>query len=302
MASPTRIIDSHQHVFWHGRDDAGLVADMDAQGIDKAVLLTWYTMDSLDERGYTGVFNPIHAVAGHLHAGMPFSDVVTAARRYPDRFLTGYAPDPTEPRALDWLAAAVKMHGIRVCGEWKFRLTMDDPRCIEIFRFCARANLPVVFHLEVPYIADAETGGMRYHKTWYGGTADNLERALQACPETVFLGHGPGFWRYISGDAESDPTDGYPPGPVTAGGRLKVLLERYPNLMGDLSAGSGRNALARDPAHARQFLLGYHDRLLFARDNYDGKLHEFLQSQDLPEEVTEDIYHRNAERLLRIES
>ena len=34
------IIDSHQHVFWHGRDDAGLVADMDQHGIDLAWLLT----------------------------------------------------------------------------------------------------------------------------------------------------------------------------------------------------------------------------------------------------------------------
>ena len=35
------IIDAHQHVFWHGRDDAGLIADMDEQGIDKAWALTW---------------------------------------------------------------------------------------------------------------------------------------------------------------------------------------------------------------------------------------------------------------------
>ena len=26
------LIDSHQHVFWHGRDDAGLVADLDEFG------------------------------------------------------------------------------------------------------------------------------------------------------------------------------------------------------------------------------------------------------------------------------
>ena len=37
------LIDSHQHVFWHGRDDAGLIADMDAhpQKIEKSWLLTW---------------------------------------------------------------------------------------------------------------------------------------------------------------------------------------------------------------------------------------------------------------------
>ena len=36
-----KLIDSHQHVFWHGRDDVGLVADMDAHNIEQAWLLTW---------------------------------------------------------------------------------------------------------------------------------------------------------------------------------------------------------------------------------------------------------------------
>ena len=41
MPQPTRIIDSHQHVFWHNRDDKGLVQDMDEHGIETAWLLTW---------------------------------------------------------------------------------------------------------------------------------------------------------------------------------------------------------------------------------------------------------------------
>ena len=35
------IIDTHQHVFWHGRNDANLVADMDGCGIQQAWLLSW---------------------------------------------------------------------------------------------------------------------------------------------------------------------------------------------------------------------------------------------------------------------
>jgi hypothetical protein len=34
------IIDSHQHVFWHNRNDADLIADMDAHGFDVAWLLS----------------------------------------------------------------------------------------------------------------------------------------------------------------------------------------------------------------------------------------------------------------------
>ena len=40
MPTSTRIADSHQHVFWHGRDDAGLAADLDEQGVEYAWLLS----------------------------------------------------------------------------------------------------------------------------------------------------------------------------------------------------------------------------------------------------------------------
>ena len=100
------IIDAHQHVFWAGQDDAGLVADLDKRGIDKAVVLTWCLMNAVDEAGYARSLNPAHAVAGQVHPGLPFSDVMQAVRRYPDRFVPGYAPDPTDPRGirrLRWL-------------------------------------------------------------------------------------------------------------------------------------------------------------------------------------------------------
>jgi len=30
----------------------------------------------------------------------------------------------------------------------------------------------------------------------------SIERMLPQCPDTVFIGHAPGFWREISGDAD----------------------------------------------------------------------------------------------------
>ena len=299
MTTPTRIIDVHQHVFWHGWSDADLIANLDEQGVEKAVVLTWCITDVLDEDGYERAFNPVHGVPGRRHVGLPLSDVVTAVHRYPDRLLVGYAPDPTEPRALGWLKAAASMHDVRVCGEWKFRLGLDDPRCLEIFKFCAEAGLPVLLHMDAPYLPDPESGGQTYDPKWYGGTADNLERALQACPGTIFIGHGPGFWRYISGDADTAAAAGYPSGPVREDGRIQALLDAYPNLYAELSANSGRNAIARDVDHGKPFLERYHDRLMFGRDGLDGDLHALLQSLDLPEDVTEAIYRRNAERLFR---
>lgn len=300
MGKPTRIIDFHQHVFWHGRDDAGLAGNLDEHGIEKAVLLSWDVTELELTQAYENVFNPVHARAGGRVPGLPLSDVVRAVRRYPDRFIAGYCPHPLGPHAIEHLEAAIRMHQVRVCGEWKACVLLDDPRCLNLFRFCGRQHLPVVFHIDVPYRPDAQTGRPTFCKEWYGGTMDNVERAVAACPETVFVGHGPGFWRYISGDAEAAP-EGYPSGKVAPGGALIRVLDACPNLCADLSAGSGRNALQRDLEHAREFLLKYHRRLLFGRDDYDGMLHQFLQSLELPQEAAENIYHANAERLLRMQ-
>ncbi len=300
MSSPIRMIDSHQHVFWHGKDDAGLVANLDEHGIDKAILLTWCVHPTEGDAGYDEAFNPIHTESGrNNHPGLPLSDVVRAARRYPDRFIIGYAPHPLEPNAAKWLDAAIRMYDIRAFGEWKCRLLLDDPRCIELFRLAGMRALPVVLHIDVPYWPNAETGKIEYFPSWYGGTVANLERAIQACPDTIFVGHGPGFWREISGDADMSPGL-YPEGPVVAGGRLIRLMENYPQLHADLSGASGLCALQRDQGLGREFLVKHHNRILFGRDCYDGKLHEFLQSLSLPDEAAENIYYRNAERLFRI--
>jgi hypothetical protein len=154
--------------------------------------------------------------------------------------------------------------------------------------------------MDVPYLPDKE-GKPVYQTSWYGGGIDNLERALQACPETLFIGHAPGFWRYISGDAESDP-EAYPPGPITPNGRLHRLFEQCPNLYADLSAGSGLNALKRDLQHAREFLIRFADRLLFGRDDRGQALQQFLPTLDLPQDVAEKIYSKNALRLAPVEA
>jgi predicted TIM-barrel fold metal-dependent hydrolase len=241
------------------------------------------------------VLNPLNIRPDGTHAGIPLRDLLTAHRNNPGRFVLGYCPHPLLGEAPSLLRAAVKMYGVRVCGEWKFRIPFDDPRCLELFHAAGEMNLPVVLHLDVPYL---QVDGKRtYQPSWYGGTVANLERALQACPETTFIGHAPGFWREISGDADSDPTS-YPRGPVTSGGRLYDLFDRYENLYADLSAGSGRFALERDPEHAVKFINRYSDRLLFARDYYEQDLHNFLQTLDLDEAVTNKIYFENALKLV----
>jgi predicted TIM-barrel fold metal-dependent hydrolase len=291
------IIDTHQHVFWHGKNDADLVADLDAQGIDKAWLLTWEIPTTEDTRNYHSAFNPVHLRPDGSHPGLPLADVVATCRKYPDRFVLGYCPDTNLEDAPVWFEDAVRIHGARICGEWKYRMLVDDPRNLELFRKAGELNCPVVLHFDSPYMMDKQSGRHKYFPLWYGGTMDNLARTLEACPKTTFLGHGPGFWREISADADDSP-DVYPIGLVTPGGRLPKLLETYPNLYADLSAGSGLGALKRDPEHAKSFLNRFADRILFARDFYGPDLPAFLKTLNLSRDVSEKIFCGNAQKLV----
>jgi predicted TIM-barrel fold metal-dependent hydrolase len=273
------ITDSHQHVFWHGRDDAGLIADMDENGIGLAWLLTWEIPQHpayADNNDYHALLNPARVRPDGTHHGIPLEDLLIARSRYPDRFVLGYCPDPTAEKAVALFEAACDIHGVRICGEWKFRMPFDDPRCLELFKAAGRRRAPVVLHLDVPYLRDP-AGRLVYQPKWYGGTVANLERALQACPETIFIGHAPGFWREISSDADADPAV-YSIMPVTPSGRLFHMFEQYGNLYADLSAGSALGALKRDLRVATELLTRFSDRILFGRDCYGGALQSFLQA------------------------
>lgn len=291
------IIDAHQHAFWHGRSAADLVADMDEQGIDLAWALSWEVPPAEHPAGSVHAFNPLHVRDDGTHPGLVLADQLAARDAHPDRFVLGWCPDPRLPDAPKLFEAAWRMHRVRVCGEWKFRMLLDDPRCLELFRKAGELRCPVVVHIDVPYRPDAATKLPAYRPSWYGGTVDNLARALGACPDTAFIGHAPGFWREISGDADRDD-EMYPKGPVTPGGRLYELFETHANLYADLSAGSGLGALRRDREHAEKFLLRFADRLLFGRDIYGSTLREFLDSLPLPAHVRQRIDCGNALKLV----
>ena len=279
-----RVIDCHGHVKWYGYNADRLVENMDKHGIDVMWLLTWEAPP--EETGRCDTFWP-------GRTGLPLEDVVEAVERYPDLFVPFFAPDPRTPTALARLRGAVEHHGVRGMGELKVRIMMDDPRALDLFHFCGEQGLPVTFHLDVPLPRHQFATDSR----WYCCDWENLARALERCPDTVFCGHAPGFWREISGDADSSPKS-YPDGPVTPGGMLQRYLDTYPNLYCDLSAGSGLGALTRDPSHGREFLLKYQDRCLFGRDYFDDKLQRFIGGCGLPPEAVDKIMGGNALRLV----
>ena len=296
MTTPVRIIDGHQHPCWQGRDTHGLVRDMDEHGIAAAWLLTWEIPPGQDDDRYAPCLDPVNVRSDGSQAGITLRDILAARDLYPSRFIPGYCPDPAWPNAPAFLRSAARIHGVRICGEWKFRMLVNDPRCLELFRTAGELGMPVIVHLDVPY-RPGPAGNPVYQRDWYGGTVEHLEDALKRCPATTFMGHAPGFWREISAGADQEPAL-YSEGPVSGPGRLYRLFDTYANLYGDLSADSAWVALARDPAHSREFLLRYADRMIFARDQYGQILFPFLQTLDLPQEVMDKICFQNAERLV----
>jgi predicted TIM-barrel fold metal-dependent hydrolase len=285
------IIDAHNHPDWHGHDLRRFLANMDAQGIDVTWLLSWECPP--DE--YDPQYIPVISDIGES-GPVPFARCLSYVERCPDRFVLGFCPDPRRPDAIDRLKAMKEIYGVRVCGELKVRMTYDNPDALRMFRWCGTARLPVTIHLDYPFPT-----GHDYPRPdwWYGGGIAALERAVAACPDTIFIGHAPGFWAHISGD-DQYAKEPYPKGPLVPGGEVARMLRAYPNLHADISAGSGWNALNRDHDFTKEFLGEFQDRILFGRDYFDSRHRELLDSLDIPVAVKEKIYSGNALRLVPI--
>lgn len=284
------IIDCHNHPDWYGYDVKRFLENKDQYKIDKTWLLSWECPQDEYNPGYNNNVPDVGLVDGPIS----FRRCWEYVRSYPDRFVLGYAPDPRRPDAIDKLDHAIRLYGVRVYGELKLRMMYDNPDAIRMYRFCGEKQLPVVVHID--YELDT---GSKYPRPnwWYGGGIESFERAVKACPDTIFLGHAPGFWAHISGDDQYDKLS-YPKGKVVPGGKVIEMLRNYPNLYCDISAGSGANAFRRDPEFARSFILEFQDRILYGRDYLDNVHQETLQSLDLPDDVLTKIYSGNALKLV----
>jgi predicted TIM-barrel fold metal-dependent hydrolase len=179
--------------------------------------------------------------------------------------------------------------GARGLGEHKCGLPIDDPGNLELFRACEEVGFPVLVHIDT--LRNMDRPGL-----------PGFAKVLATFPQVNFLGHAQGFWSNIIGDVTPAQHQQYPSGPVTPGGAVDALLDRYPNLYCDLSAGSGSNAVSRDPAFGRAFVLRRASRLVFGSDYLaDGQAvpqFALYKSLNLPVDVQSMIFRDNARRLL----
>jgi predicted TIM-barrel fold metal-dependent hydrolase len=220
--------------------------------------------------------------------------VLEATRPHRDRLIPFCSVDPrTSYRGgLRGLVAMLEKYvaaGAKGFGEHKPGVRIDDPGNMTIYAACGELKLPLLFHLDQERNLD---------KPGLPG----LERALKENPHTQFIGHGPGWWASISGEITEADLARYPDGPVKPGGAIDTLMDKYPNLFGDLSAGSGAGAISRDPEFGREFLVRRADRLMFGTDylspGQEVPQLTLLRSLDLPADVQAKVFRDNARRLL----
>jgi predicted TIM-barrel fold metal-dependent hydrolase len=252
--------------------------------------------------------------------------------KYPDRFTVfanvqweGAGRPGWAEKAVADLEAAVKNGaiglkifknlGMRTRKHDGSRLAIDDPVLKPVWDLCARLNIPVLIHtaeppeffkpldytnerwLELALFADRRnyTPGQPTFEQLQG----ERDRMFEANPKTRYIGaHFAYYGHNLPGAAK--------------------LLDRLPNVVLEVSA--VLYDFGRQPRAARDFFVKYQDRVLFGKDSYQPTeypyywrvfetrdeyfdyyrdYHAFwkLYGMDLPDDVLQKVYYRNALRV-----
>ena len=244
-AAAEPIIDIHQHTNYSGRTDQQLLAHQRAMGITTSILLP--AGRPVDRPStHQGKSNGLAAQTGGNET------VRALALEFPNEFLFGANEVVDLPEARAEIEKFLKL-GAKVIGEQKFGVDCDSPHIHEIARLAQDHNVPVLLHFQ--------------HGTYNLGF-ERFHKVLEKFPKTNFIGHAQTWWANIDKD-HADQKVLYPKTKVTAGGMTDRYLREYPNMFGDMSAGSGLNALIRDEEHTRAFLDRHQDKLLYGSDCND---------------------------------
>lgn len=226
-------VDFHQHTNYRGRSDDELVAHQRKMGADLTVLLPAGSRYGLAAEAYGN------------------DSVVALAERFPTEFVwfANELPDIEQTRPVLERYLGLGAKGI---GEQKFPVACDSEAMQLVYSIARDYEVPVLMHFQ--------------HEAYNTGI-ERFQAMLEKFPTVDFIGHAQTWWGNI--DAKHDQAVMYPKTPVTPGGITDRLLSDFPNIYGDLSAGSGLNSMLRDEEHARGFLERHQDRLLWASDCND---------------------------------
>ncbi|MBN1347019.1 MAG: amidohydrolase family protein [Phycisphaerae bacterium] len=287
-------IDIHGHVQkWPGVMRGGkpcfaspehLIERHDAVGIERGVLLPM-----------------VHVECNYVSQSN--EEVLEIGEAYPGRFIPFCNLDPramsnSSDAPLGDLLRYYRDQGCKGVGELCANLPFGDPLVQNLFKHVEDVGLPLTFHVA------HRIGGV--YGLYDDAGLPQLEACLQRFGRLRFLGHSQSFWAEMARLRTPGDRAGYPDYPIDEEGVVPKLLRRYENLYGDLSAGSGHNALVRDPEYAVQFLNEFQDRLLFGTDicapDTPTPLVDFLiglrDSGRISESVFGKVARENAVKLL----
>ncbi len=211
-----------------------------------------------------------------------------------------------DPRALtnSWdaplgdILSYYKDQGCKGIGEVTANLPFLHPMVQNLFKHVEAIGLPLTFHIA------GRMGGI------YGLYDDpglpQLEECLKRFPGLKFFAHSQTFWAEMAPLKNEYDRLIYPEYPIAEEGRVPQLMRKYSNLYGDLSAGSGHNALARDRGYAIKFLNEFQDRLMFGTDicapDTPTPLVDLMLDMRNSGDITEQVFHKiardNAVRIL----
>ncbi len=254
---------------------------------------------------------------------------------HPDRFTVFTEPDWSridEPGFGEAMAAQVKdavargarglkvtkVLGLEVRDRTGRLVTVDDPRLDPMWAECGGLGIPVAIHTSDPdaFFEPVDATNERWDELhefpeWsFHGPRFPSKRALLDARNRVFARHP--ATTFISLHVANHPEDL---------GDVSGVLERLPNVV--VETGARHAELGRQPRRAREFFLKYQDRVLFGTDYTpeEGMYRNwfrFLETADehfdywnaprqgrwkisgldLPRDVLEKVYAKNAERVL----
>ena len=268
------IIDIHQHTNYVGRSDDDLIRHQQTMGVTTTVLLP------------AGRYFGLDAQCGR-------NDSVEAiAKKHPRQFVF-FANEMPFLREADAEIRRYLNRGALGIGEQKFRVLADSAYLDRMAGIAKDFDVPILLHFwDGDYNMELE----RFHKV------------LERFPTVNFIGHAQSWWGHI--DKNHNPKNIYPKGKVTPGGLTDRWLADYPNIFGDLSAGSGLNALRRDPEFTPEFLQRHQGKLLFGSDCPDNEgrgascqgaqILATIRGNSGSKTVERKILFENARKLLRL--
>ena len=271
-----------------------LLKRMDMEGVDKSVVLPLVNPEVLDRYGCAGN-----------------QEVLRACKKHADRLIPFCAVDPRsmliwgEKESLGSMYNLLKIYkelGCKGIGEVCATIPIDDDRYGVIYEAAGELDMPLIFHIQ-PLNGHSYGAADEFH-------LPGFENILKRYPNTTFIGHSMAFWSEISGDVPEEERENYLSGAYTKKGRLWELFEKYPNIGGDISAGSGAYAFSCDPDHGAEFMEKFQDKLYFGTDRFTSidepippqkpLMDEWLASGRISKTAYEKISHLNAEKLLNL--